>query len=317
MTSYSNSRGGAIILAALFAVGTAYVLFEDVLRHSAPITTAHILTGLALIGTIAAGHYVIGEARAWRLLPAAGLAVLFLAGTAYIITASGVRNAEVATWKATALAADVDRRAKLAGDIEAARRDHTHAAAEAKRECVKVGTQCQRKTDRVAAAWSRVADLERQLAAAAPARAPDAGYRHLGNVLATLGWPGSAEAIAAALAMIQPYILVLIAELGTLCFGHIALRQHAATPAPGDSAQTSYPVTDLPAPDVFAPIADEPPQPPRGSTRRAKPNERREQVASFVTAYRARHGADPSPAAVRKATGLPRATAWRWQQQVA
>src|SRR5262245_22017546 len=44
---------GAILLGGIFALGTAYVLFAHV-RGLADITTDHVMTGLVLVGTIAA-----------------------------------------------------------------------------------------------------------------------------------------------------------------------------------------------------------------------------------------------------------------------
>ncbi len=65
----------------------------------------------------------------------------------------------------------------------------------------------------------------------------------------------------------------------------------------------------------------EPPRPPKPG-RRARPQAARQErereavVRSFVESYRARHGRDPAPREVRQATGLPRASAHRWQRRV-
>jgi len=76
--------------------------------------------------------------------------------------------------------------------------------------------------------------------------------------------------------------------------------------------QTSFPADDhpLPSPGTFAPFDDSDLDEP-------KQNPREEVVRSFVEAYRAKHGKNPPPAAVRKATGLPRSTAHRYQKKVA
>jgi hypothetical protein len=69
------------------------------------------------------------------------------------------------------------------------------------------------------------------------------------------------------------------------------------------------------APSLMLVSNDDDPTPPK-PRKRSKPDERRNQVASFVGKYREKHGHDPEPVEVREATGLPRSTAWRYQQEV-
>lgn len=52
---FVNSWPKAILAAGFFAL-TNYVIFEDVLRHGAVITTDHLLSFAVLVGTFAAGH---------------------------------------------------------------------------------------------------------------------------------------------------------------------------------------------------------------------------------------------------------------------
>lgn len=94
MRSYIIVRSrGAIALGAIFTLGTAAVLFSDA-RHWSDLSTDHLISGLVLLGTIASGHMFWQQVRGFRLLPAAGLALLFLAGTAYCVTTSAARNVE-------------------------------------------------------------------------------------------------------------------------------------------------------------------------------------------------------------------------------
>lgn len=98
-------------LAAFFFGLTNYVLFEDVLRHGAEITTDHLLSFGVLVGAVAAGHYCIPAFRSWKLLQGLGLLILFGVGTYYCVLASAVRNAEHAAKRATEVAeADAPRR---------------------------------------------------------------------------------------------------------------------------------------------------------------------------------------------------------------
>jgi hypothetical protein len=124
---YSRIRSrGAIALGALLAIGTIVVLFWDV-RAPADITTDHVMTLAMLVVTIAAGHYWLPAVQQRRVLPAIGLAVLFIAGTFVCVTGSAGRGAEVA-----------QRKAAAAGNINEARKEVvfssmratlTHAAA--------------------------------------------------------------------------------------------------------------------------------------------------------------------------------------------
>src|SRR5215467_280705 len=93
MTTTTTVRSwGAIVLGAIFALGTAYVLFADV-RSLADITTDHVMTGLVLVGTIAAGHMFWPAAGGGRIFAALGLSILFVAGTFICVTGSAGRAA--------------------------------------------------------------------------------------------------------------------------------------------------------------------------------------------------------------------------------
>ena len=83
-------RNASVALGVLFALGTCYVLFNDV--HSlSQVTVDHVMTLLVLIGTVASGHMVTHQRRT---PPVVGLGLLFAAGTFYCVTQSAARNAE-------------------------------------------------------------------------------------------------------------------------------------------------------------------------------------------------------------------------------
>src|SRR5215510_9822341 len=125
---------GAILLGGIFALGTAYVLFADV-RSLADITTDHVMTGLVLIGTIAAGHMFWPAARGGRLLAALGLAILFVSGTFICVTGSAGRSAEVSQKKE----AEAN---KINGGREATEADHKKAKTERDDLNAKAGEGC-------------------------------------------------------------------------------------------------------------------------------------------------------------------------------
>lgn len=331
MTAYDKPRYGAMALAAMFFAGTAYVLFEDVLRHGAPFTTAHVLTGLALIGTIAAGHYVVEEIRAWRIVSAAFLAVIFAAGTAYIVTASGARNAETAAAKVAAIEGkaderrhEMDLRDKAQAMLDAARKKTATACK------VKKSDACTGNTATINVYEAAIVGHDAKLARMSPAPASNAGYAHAGRVLAALPFvTATPETITASLVLVMPFVTVLIAELGTITFGQMAARSFAMLrgrwrrPTKAETAQTSFggwpaePVTIVVdrGPSQPTPPAPTTPGPGKRTRRFSDRHEaNKAKVVDFVREHRARTGTDPSPAMVRQATGLPRATAWRYQQ---
>lgn len=335
MLAYHRPRGGAIALTVLFAAGTFYTLFEDVLRHGAPLTVSHVQTFLALIGTIAAGHKTLPELSNRRWLSAIGCALLFTSGTAYIVTASGARNADVSQAKAAEADKLADARQAASSKLADAERDVAEyrdlaraAAAAAKKECGSgKGTRCDgANSSRVYAdrdlekAESHAALMRARLEAMPPAKDGSGGYAHAAAVFAALpGVTASAADIETRLVLLMPFLLVAITELGTLVFAAQALRAPPATHTAGETAQTSFAVANDDLPTVQAFLAsrqgDSDPQPPKPGAR-ARTLEREAKVASFVSGYRARHGREPEPREVRQATGLPRATAHRYQRRV-
>lgn len=339
MASYHRPRIGAILLAILFAFGTGYVLLEDVLRHGAEFTSAHLQTVLALIGTIAAGHMFLPEIKAGRYVTAAGFALLFIAGTVYIATASGARNAQAAHDKRSAAAASndvrdaaMDKLAEAETDLAQAKHDARKAAAEAASECASgKGKKCEGKTatrdaaDRaVEKAESHVLMMQARVNVLKPKADTSNGYAHAGRVFASFPYvTASADTITQRLELLMPYLLVLISELGTLTFSALALTpRHTVMPPAAASAQTSFPATPRDLGTVQEFLASRrgqggQPQPPKpGAAKRLPQAEREIVVRGFVEAYRAKHGRDPEPREVRQATGLPRASAHRWQRRV-
>ncbi len=307
MSTYTRPRWGAIALFVAFAAGTGYVLFEDVLRHGAPFTTAHVLTGLALTAAIAAGHHALAELRGRHVLTALGCAVLFLAASGYIVTTSGARNAEVAANKTKRAEATIAERERITQLREKAQAMLDRALNDVADKCRGGdGKNCKGAKATRDVYEAAVLGHDARLARLAPASAaPNAGYVHAGHVFAALPFVTTAPAaITARLELLMPFILVLISELGTVVYGEMALRgrkRRAPAIALADSAQTS-----LPVPALFAHNEDDPPEPPGPGTREKK-------VRDFVAAHTARHGTPPRTRDVMRECALPKASASRWR----
>ncbi|MFZ4807491.1 MAG: hypothetical protein ACOYLQ_09560 [Hyphomicrobiaceae bacterium] len=293
---------GATGLGLLFAGITGRVLLDDVV-HGAPVTVAHMMSIGALIATLAAGHYFVPALRRAAVLSALGLAVLFLAGTGYVLVASATRNAETAAAKAAAVKMTNSQRvhwkavlATAEADLEHAKGELADATNKATAECGSgKGRRCdgregirstaERARDR---AQSHVDIIRARLEFLGPEREEAGGYAHAGRVWAALAG-GSAERATGVLVLTMPILTTLLCELGTVVFLSIGLgHRHRSVPVP--SAPKAAPAATIPGP---AP----------GLTRH-------EEVASFVRAYRAKHGRDPRWIDVR-AAGFSRATASR------
>ena len=109
-TSTTAGRGLAIAAGVLLATGTAAILFEDVLIHSA---LKHYLTIVIVAGTMMAGH-LADQARRHRHWGAAlGFALLFVAGTGLVVYNSVGRQAEK-TMISSAEHDDIERHSRSA-----------------------------------------------------------------------------------------------------------------------------------------------------------------------------------------------------------
>jgi hypothetical protein len=274
---------GAMALGILFAGATSYVLLEDVL-HGAAITTSHILTAVALVGTIASGHMALPHLKQGRLLAALGLGVLFLAGTAYTLISAGARNAEVSARKAEQIIQVNADRAGVLSERQAARAMLDEERALLVKECKSgAGSKCRGIQQSIAVYAAAVAGHDARLERLGPMRSANAGMAHAAKVFAAVsGVPASS--IESRLVMVMPFLLVLVVELGTLTFWSVALGCETFVPP--------------------APPADRAPIPEREETDS-------ERVADFVKRYREKHGVNPSQSEIRSALDLPKATCWR------
>lgn len=282
---------GAIALGLLFAGVTAYVLLEDV-AHGAPVTTAHVLTAAALIGTITAGHMAWPHLMAGRLLAAFGLGIVFFAGTTFTVISAGSRNAEVQNTKAEKIRQHNADRADITDQLKTARQRLTEAQDLLAKECrTGKGPKCDGHRATVDERSSRVGVLEARLELKGPAMVENAGYAHAGKVLAALPFvTASAKDIADRLTLLMPFLLVLIVEFGTLVFWSVALGVKSV-PVANDNGPKD--ADKVPVPEI-EPTADE-------------------KVLSWADAFRDKHGRYPTQAEFRMHSGLeiPRASLHR------
>ena len=283
MASTTIRSWPAIGLGAFFACVTGYVLFEDV-AHGAAITTGHVLSLAALVAAIAAGHMAWPALRSGSVVHGLMLVTLFAASTAYVVVASGARNAEVAGNKAGAIEAANAVRSREETLLARAEAMLADARGRLTRECASgPGPRC-----RGARATADVYDaaIRGHLATLASLPAPQAsGYAHAARVFHELGVAGTVAEIEARLELLLPFVTVLIAELGTIAF----LHAHKRRPK----------VATLPIP---APVND--PDPPAEAAT--------DEVIDWVREFRKARGRNPQiPELQRRFPGVPKTTAWR------
>lgn len=275
-TSTTIRSPGSIALGLLFAAGTGYVLFSDVTRWH-QVTVDHVMTLLVLIGTIASGHMIWQQVRQWRVLPAAGLAVLFLAGTAYCVTTSAGRNAEATLAKESVIAKANAERERAQRDYDEAKRRYNAALEAEEAECATgEGPKC---LSRRSTTQERRHDYElasERLRAAPPPRVENAGIKHAAAVFAALpGVTAGEQTIERGLALFGPFIKALFLEVACIVFLGLGLG-HRPRPASAPATAAPAPAAELveirerffdpePVPPAPAPV---PPKGPRRSRKR-------------------------------------------------
>lgn len=182
----------SLATALLFILGACYVLFRELL-HGAELTPSHVLTALALLAAIAAGHSWLAALRAGRLLLGLGLALVAIAALGYIVISSAARNAETGAAKAASIAAAnaqrpavEKKRAEALFLLDPCPAGFPASATGLKcglrqardAECATgKGGRCDGRAYSVTTYEAAIQGYDRQLAALGPAAEPHAGYR--------------------------------------------------------------------------------------------------------------------------------------------
>lgn len=256
MDTHTTIRSWPSIVAGLAcAFATGAVLLEDVWR-GAQLTTTHGLSVLAITVTIAAGHWAWQDLVSKRFLSGLALLVLALTGTAYIVVASGARNAEHAVTRTSQIEGRNADRASAAGDVKRARAEHALAKDEERKECVKMGTQCAKRQRAVDAAWAHVLAQEHRRASLGPVELVNGGWAHAAKVLAAIpGMTMKPADIEGQLVLLMPFVLVILAEMGTILFISRGLGTYP--PSPNSPVRSDSPAPNPVSPTVRLPTYTE------------------------------------------------------------
>lgn len=294
------------------------------------------------MAAVAAGHYLLPTLMQKRFPAALGLLAIFVGATAYVVTSSGARNAEVASQKAAAIVktneerealkaklaaaeSDVDRakseldagKALTAADVAKASADYDAAKREAAKECA--SGKAKRCEGREATRDAAKADLEAAerrgaVRRAELAKAVELAESHAGMMrgrIALLGpeakpFEGYHQAARVFEAARLGSADAIEARLELLMPFALVLITELSTVvflAMALGARASL-IPRTPSGGEHAPAPE--------VWRPSKPT-REEQVRSFVEAYRRKHGTDPSFSEVRDALDLPASTASKYR----
>lgn len=316
MTTYTSPAKGAILLGSLSAIGTGLILIADA-QHAGGFTLDHALSLIVLTGTIGAGVMAAGSLRQGHVLEAAALGLLLLLGSWFCLTTTAGRTAE--TQQARALQAEAANGTRVRAKADLASADAAlREARDALLEARKTGKCriCKAEQLSLDSATAAKAAAETRLSQAPAAVPVNAKVENLAEIAARLPFvTADKAAIASFLALVDPNTIAIWLELGSIVFWHIGLSRRR--PSAEDALAARLAALEQAAAQAAALGGPEASPPPGGQRRPGdRANERRRQVEDFVAAYRERHGADPEPRQVREATGLPRATAWRYQRAV-
>lgn len=243
----------AMGLGLIFALGTAYVILDDV-RQGAAFTTDHVMTVLVILGTIAAGHMFWPAVRSLRLMSAVGLALVFAGGTFFCVSGSAGRSAKVLQHKEAEANVVSDARKDAETELKKARDARAVASANFAKECASgKGNRCDGLKAALDAADTQVYRMEARLDGIKPSEPANGELRYIAE-LVTLAVPAKVQEVEKALALLTPLAKALILELATIVFfglgfGHEKVSKRPASPAPGEMKK-------LPAPKQEIVIAD-------------------------------------------------------------
>lgn len=195
------------------------MLLEDVFK-GAPVTPSHLLTAVAILGSILGGLWgfrVLQSGQSWL---GGCLLLLTVSATAYVGISAAARNA-------SSIQTKIQVKQLAQSDVASLRADHDSLKAEVALECKKVGSQCKAKTKLLETAWEAVGTAE----AHRDALGPVTDYSNAAQTLSAFtGLPS--EAVDRWLTLAMPFLLVLVSELGTICFWHLAITHGGARVEP-------------------------------------------------------------------------------------
>lgn len=230
-----------LALGGVFAVGTTYVVLDDV-RQGAAFTTDHVMTVLVIIGTLAAGHCFWPAVRETRLMSALGLALVFLGGTYFCVSGSAGRSAKVSVHAEAEANKVTDAYTATAADLKDARLERTKRSGEFAKQCATgEGVRCKGLKKALEDTDDQIRLLQVRLDGLKPAEPANAERRYNAELL-SLFVKAPVDQIEKAIGLVTPIAKALVLELATIVFLSLALG-HKVVPrtAPPSTGQKQLP----------------------------------------------------------------------------
>lgn len=211
-----------MVIGAFLSLVTARVLFDDV-WHGAEVTTSHLLSLAAIVVALSAGHYAIPQLKAKAVVSGLMLGLLFLGATAYVVISSGARNAEQASITATKANETNDIRDRELYKLAEAEKMLAGAQSDLATECRSgEGKRCKGIKATITVYTAAVKGHKTTIAELGPERTAHGVYAHMAKTLAAVTG-GEESSIMARLVLVMPFLAVLLSELGTITFLHMAI----------------------------------------------------------------------------------------------
>lgn len=259
----------AMGVAGIILAGTCYVLFQDVI-DGAPITTAHVLTALALMIATAASHCIVPTFKIRRYPLTACMVILATGSILYIGLMSGARNAEQTALKAERIEQANKERARIAELRKQAQAMLSKALAEVAKDCKGgVGKNCKGATATRDVYEAAVKGHDADIARLGAFQTPNAGYKAIAEGLVRLPWFKDADVkeLEETVIILMTWLAVLLAELSVPVFLAFGLGHEIRD----DSAQTSFAAGNVA--EAKRLLASDGPanDPPKGGKRRKIP----------------------------------------------
>lgn len=273
---------GALALGVICAGVTGFVIFEDVLRNKAPVTTDHVLTAAVIVITAAAGHMWWRRLWSSAFITGLGLLLIFGSGLVYLVVASGGRNAEAAANKRHAAHAGNSERSDRFKKIAEAEYILASCPAEAPKkdygercglrdamtaECASgKKTKCEGKAYSVST-YEAAIEGHRVALKNLPAQEEDGALKATARAIVAFKGVSEAEretterAYFERLEIVLPYVKALLVEIATVVFLGVGIGHRTAPSATFTHAAPTATVA-APAPRRPQPIA----QPSRTTT---------------------------------------------------